>query len=59
MKLYFFLLIFELFSKCKALGDFLMLFLEIVISEGLLGGISETSIFETDFRVPIYSDIGS
>ena len=52
-----FLVIFELFFKCKALGDFLILLVEIVISEGSLGG--QTSIFETDITFPIYSEYSS
>ena len=33
------------FSKCKALGDFLISFLEIVPPKGCLGGISQNSNF--------------
>ena len=33
------------FSKCKALGDFLISFLETVISKDCLGGISRNSDF--------------
>ena len=34
------------FSKCKALGDFLISFLEIVHLKGCLGGISQNSNFQ-------------
>lgn len=37
--------------KCKALGDFLVSFLEIVISKGSLGGISQNSIFRNWFEI--------
>ena len=39
------------FSKWKALGDFLISFLEIVISSGCLGGISHNSIFRNWFEI--------
>ena len=39
------------FSKCKPLGDLLVSFLEIVISKGCLGGISQNSIFRNWFEI--------
>ena len=33
------------FSKCKRLGYFLIIFLEIIISEGCLDGVNQSSIF--------------
>ena len=48
------------FSKCKALEDFLISFLETVHLKGCLGGITaKIWIFRTDLRFSIFSDIGS
>ena len=39
------------FSKCKALGDFLISFFEITIPKGCLGGINQNSIFGNWFEI--------
>ena len=39
------------FSKREALGDFLVSFLEKVISKGCLGGISQNLIFRNRFEI--------
>ena len=39
------------FSKCKRLGYFLIIFLEIIISEGCLDGVNQSSIFRNWFEI--------